>query len=49
MEARARYDELCDDSVARYPGKEWGVVPAAHAAEWSRLAGQALSLRAGGR
>jgi hypothetical protein len=109
MEARVRYDELCDDIVARNPGtqlsqmmgmpcvkadgklvagwvaseeamvfklpeqkahaaalalagahlfdpggrgrpfKEWVVVPAAHAAEWSRLAGQALSLRGGGR
>lgn len=104
MEARARYDEICDDLVAQNPGaqlsqmmgmpcvkadgkmvagwvasedamvfklpdemphaaalcfdgahlfdpggrgrpfKEWVVVPAAHAAEWPRLAEQALAL-----
>lgn len=105
MDAQARYDEICDDLVARNPGtqlsqmmgmpcvkadgklivgwvasegamvfklpdekahatalglegshlfdpggkgrpfKEWVVVPAAHAADWARLAEQALSLR----
>ena len=105
MDARARYDEICDDLVASTPGaqltkmmgmpcvkvdgkliagwvgsedamvfklpgdaahaaalalegahlfdpgersrpfKEWVVVPTAHAAEWSGLAEQALSLR----
>ena len=105
MEARSRYDDICDDLVAQNPGaqlsqmmgmpcvkadgkliagwvtsangmvfklpdeearaaalaldgshlfdpggkgrpfKEWVVVPAAHAAEWPRLAAQALTLR----
>ena len=105
MEARSRYDEICDDLVAQHPGaqlsqmmgmpcvkadgkliagwvgsedamvfklpdesvhaaalaldgshlfdpggmgrpfKEWVVVPATHAAEWSQLAGQALAQR----
>jgi hypothetical protein len=44
MGAQARYDEICDDIVARNTGTQ--LVPAAHAAEWPGLAEQALSFRA---
>jgi hypothetical protein len=40
---------LFDPSGEGRPFKEWVVVPTAHAAEWPRLAEEALSQRAGGR
>jgi hypothetical protein len=36
---------LFDPGGRGRPFREWVVVPAAHASEWPRLAGQALSLR----
>ena len=36
---------LFDPGGRDRPFKQWVVVPAAHAAEWPRLAGQALALR----
>ncbi|HEU5280191.1 MAG TPA: hypothetical protein VFU26_14980 [Gaiellaceae bacterium] len=59
MDPRARYDGLADNFAARNddvddppggkraPMKEWVVVPAADAANWAKLAQQALKPRAG--
>jgi hypothetical protein len=45
--AALRFDgaHLFDPGARGRPFKEWVVVPPAHAAEWARLAQQALALR----